>query len=160
LNDKINPLKTTFTNGGDTILLCIMLDHLNSFKRSTTSSARESKMSNTNDIKTCWLSQLVFLCLTTLLEATLIWIDLNLILFTIRFFVFLFYFKLWPFQKIWIDFWIYSHPFFFSMPGLKMRMIEIGLIFPLVCRVYLNIRIIPWFHIVLLEKVIIAWVRE
>jgi hypothetical protein len=49
------------------IILCIIIWAL--LRRSTTSGVRNPKVSNTNGIKTCWLSEHTFSCFIILLDA-------------------------------------------------------------------------------------------
>jgi len=60
-------VNTTFMDLGDMTLLCMTFWTL--CRRSTTSSARKPKVSKANGIKTCWLSEHVFSCLTPLLDT-------------------------------------------------------------------------------------------
>lgn len=57
------------TNLGDATLLCMTIWTL--CRRSTTFGSRKPKVSNTNSIKACWLSEHAFSCLATLLKAAL-----------------------------------------------------------------------------------------
>jgi hypothetical protein len=65
MDGKTSPSENYIHNLGETTLLCMILWTL--FKRSTTSDARKPKVSNTNGIKACWLSEHVFSCIVTLL---------------------------------------------------------------------------------------------
>jgi hypothetical protein len=66
---KLILLKITFIVLGDTTLLFITFWIF--CRRLTTYDARKLKGSNVNDMKTCWLSEYIFSCLTTLLEVVL-----------------------------------------------------------------------------------------
>ena len=60
-------VNTTFMDLGDMTLLRMTLWTI--CRRSTTSGARKLKVSKTNGIKACWLSEHAFSCLATLLDA-------------------------------------------------------------------------------------------